>query len=258
MFGAIKEIPETIKSWSENREQLYNVIASVAAALVVTAFLTGARPSESLAVVARGIGLSPVADWLTTTAPPFLAARVETVNDGFLVAALLLFAVMVVVPLLRGWRDDNDRFAYELLPLLGAPSAGTTWLLLLVAAQYGDIARPLHAWAEAASAVVGWTLGGLVVAGVLYLVAARYGWGGLARFLLRPPAVIAYRVFTGIGFAGFAVILAAVSIPLSIMSWFLGLESDRHRRIRAEIEQERLDREPVATGAAIVRLDGAA
>lgn len=257
MLGAIKEIPEAIKSWSENREQLYNVVASVAAALVMTAFLTGMRPSESLAVVARGVGLTPVADWLLSSAPPFLAERVVIVNHIALVVAMLLFAVMVLVPLLRGRRDDNRMFAYEFLPLIGAPSAGTIWVLLLVAAQYGDIASPLQAWAETASNLGVWTLGGLVLGGILYLLAARHGWGDLARFLLRPPAVVAYRSFTGVGFACLAVVFAAISVPISIASWFSALESDRRRKIRAKIEEERLDREPVPTGAAVVRLDRA-
>lgn len=254
MLGVIKEIPETIKSWNENREQVYTAVASVAAALVTVAFLTGARPSESLAVVAGGLGLSPVEEWLTSNAPPLLASRDEAVSDTVLVGVLLLLARMIVVPLLRGRREGNEMFAYELLPLIGAPSAATIWVLLMIAGQYGDIAAPMRNWASTASTVGFRTLVGLGVAGVLYLIAKRHGRDGLVRFLLLPPAMVVYRVFVGMGFAVFAVVFAAIALPLSVGAWFAGLESDRSRKIRVEIEQKHLD-EPVAKGAAIVRLD---
>lgn len=253
MLGVIKELPETIKNWRENREQAYNVVASIAAALVVTAFLTGSRPSDSIGAVARGLGLSHLADWFTSAAPPFMSSSLDAVNDTFLAAALLLFAGMVIVPLLRGRHDDNQTFSYELLSLVGAPSAATVWTLLMIAAQHGDISTPLHTWADRAWAAAAWTVGALVVVGALYLVAKRFGLGNLAGVLLWPSVVLVYRLFVGISIAALAVVFSAVSLPMSVGSWFTGMESDHRRKVRAELEQNRLEREPVASGAAIPR-----
>ena len=256
MLSAIKEIPGTIKSWRDNRESIYNLVATIAAALVVAAVATGTRPSDALAAVARHIQLTPVAEWLTGLS--LANDPAPAVNGIMLTALLVLLAWMVVIPLVRSRHDDNQMFAYEPLRLVGAPAAATVWLLLFVAAQYGDIAAPLRSWAHTAFAAARWVLGGLAAAGVLYLLARRYGMDDLARLLLWPPAVVVYRVYVGICFTGVAVVVAAVGIPVGIISWFAGLESDRSRKIRDDIERERIEREPVATGAAIVRLDRAA
>lgn len=225
MLSVIKEIPGAIKSWRENGELLYSLVATIAASLVVTAVAAGMRPSDSLATVARHVQLTSVAAWLNGLPPANGPA--PAVNGDMLAAVLVLLAWMVVVPLVRSRHDTNEMFAHEPLRLVGAPAPATVWLLLLVAAQCGDVASPLRAWAHTMFAVALWVVGGLALAGILYLVARRHGKDDLARLLFWPPAVVVYRVCVGICITGIAVVVAAVGIPLVIISRAAGLGSER-------------------------------
>ncbi|MFV0452030.1 MAG: hypothetical protein ACK5LS_07275, partial [Propioniciclava sp.] len=77
--------------------------------------------------------------------------------------------------------DDNQMFGYEPLRLLGSPAASTAWVLLLIAAQQGDITSTLQRWEHVAVSVAAWTIGGLLAAGVLGLIANRYRFGELVE-----------------------------------------------------------------------------
>lgn len=143
-------------------------------------------------------------------------------------------------------------FPYGHFRLIGAPSASTVWVLLAFTAQYGDIVSPLQGWANTALIVFIWMVGGLVAGILVYLVASRYGCEDLARFLLWPLAVLAFRAYVGACSACFAVLMAAIGVPLGIIAWFASLESDSSRKRHAELERERVDREPQPTGAAMV------
>ncbi|MEI3846586.1 MULTISPECIES: hypothetical protein [unclassified Microbacterium] len=257
MLGAIKAIPETIKNWRDNRGLLYQLVTGISAALVLTALVGGKRPSDALATVAHGLGVSPVANWFSTNAPPVLAESSPTVQSIALSVVLLLVAGMVIVPLWRTRHDDNQMFGYEPLRLLGSPAASTTWVLLLIAAQQGDITSTLQRWEHTAASVAAWTIGGLLGAGVLYLLANRYGFGELVKFLFWPVAVVVFRVGFGVCATIFAIALAAISLPLSIISWMSGLESDHSRKARYEIERERAERAPQPTGAVVVPIRAA-
>lgn len=252
MLGAIKAIPETIKNWRDNRDLLYQLVTGISAALVVIALASGKRPSDSLATVAHWLGVTPVANWFSTNAPPMLAESSPTVQSIALSAVQLLVAGMVIVPLWRSRHDDNQMFGYKPFRLLGSPAASTTWVLLLVAAQQGDITSTLQRWEQAAVSVAAWTIGGLLAAAVLYLITSRYGLDELVKLVCWPVAVVAYRVGLGVCATVFAIVLAAVSLPLSVISWISGLESDHSRKARYQIERERAERTPQPTGAALV------
>lgn len=249
MWEAFKTLPETVKGWQDNRQQLYSVAVSLVAALVIAAATTGNRPSDFLAMMARGLGLTPVAGWFGPEAPPFLAQRVNWLHSGMLSAALLLLAVMVIVPLRRSWRDDNDIFPLECFRLVGSPAAGTVWVLLLVAAQQGDILPALQGWNE--RIVVGsiWVVGGLIGGGTFYFLARRSWLGALLRPMLILPAVVVYRLFIGFAMALLAIALAAVMFPLSIVAWMCALEADDRRNARSETERNRIAQAPEPTGA---------
>ncbi|MFC0673841.1 hypothetical protein [Brachybacterium hainanense] len=252
MLGVIKAIPETIKNWRDNRDLLYQLVAGISAALVVTALVGGKRPSDSVAVVAHGLGITPVANWFSTNAPPVLAENSPTLQSIALSAVLLLVAGMVIVPLWRGRHAGNQMFGYEPLRLLGSPAASTTWVFLVIAAQQGDITSTLQRWEYTAVSVAAWTIGGLFGAGVLYLLANRCGFGELVKILFWPVAVVVYRVGFGACATIFAIALAAISLPLSIISWMSGLESDHSRNARYEMERKRAERAPQPTGALVV------
>ncbi len=249
MFGVIKAVPEAIKTWTENREQLYNLTGCAAAALVVVSLMNGNRPLESIAAIARGFGLSPIADWLTVSAPPIVASRVDAVNAVAVFLVMLLLIGMVVIPVWRGRRDDDALFGYEMLPLIGSPAAASVWVLLAVAAQHGQLGPVLLRWGSAGVQVGMWTLIGFALVGGLYLIASRYGFGDLIGLVLLPLGMVAYRLLCGILFAFFAVFLAAVALPFAVFGWMSGLEGDHSRRIRADIARERSERERQPSGA---------
>ena len=250
MLGAIKAIPEMIKNWRDNRDLLYQLVTGVSAAIVVTALVGGKRPSDSVAAVAHWLGVTPVANWFSTNAPPTLAESSPAVQTVALSAVLLLVVCMVIVPLWRGRHDDNQMFGYEPFRLLGSPAASTIWILLLVSAQQGDITPALQLWKHTAWSVAAWTITGLLVSGLLYLIANRYGFGELVKPLFSLVAVVAYRVGFGLCATISAIFLAAISLPLSIISWMSALESDHSRNTRHEMERERAERAPQPTGAA--------
>lgn len=257
MLGAIKAIPEMIKDWRDNRDVLYQFVTGISAALVVTALADGKRPSDSIAAVAHGIGLDHVANWFSTNAPPILATSSPEVQSIAMSAVLVLVVGMVIVPLWRGRHDDNQMFGYEPLRLLGSPAASTIWVLLLIAAQQGDITLTLQRWEYAVVSVAAWTIGGVLGAGVLSLLAIRLGFGELAKLLFWPVAVVVYRAGFGVCATIFAIVLAVISLPLSIISWMSALESDHSRKARYAIEQERSERAPQPTGAAAVPIRAA-
>jgi hypothetical protein len=237
MLGAIKAIPETIKNWRDNRDLLYQLVTALSAALVVTAIASARRPSDSLASVAHGLGATPVANWFGTNAPPVLAVSIPSVQSIALSAVLLLLAGMVAVPFWGG-RHDSQMFGYEPFRLIGSPAASTIWILLLIATQQGDIASTLQRWEHTALSVGAWTIGGLLATGVLCLIVNRSGFGELLKLLFGSVAVFVYRIGLRVCAALFAIALAAISLPLSIISWMSAPESDHARNLRHEIEME--------------------
>ena len=248
MFAAFQGFPDAIKKWRDNRDLLYQVVTALSAALVVAAVATGERPSSVVATVAHAMGASAVADWLRTSAPSILDANAAA-KVVALSAVLVLLLWMVIVPLVRSRHDDRWTFGYEQLRLLGSPAAATIWILLVVAAQQGGIAPVLQRWTDATLQVATWTIVALLAGGVVFLLARRSGLEELARMLLRPPAVLFYRITFGIFAALFAVILAAVSLPLSVFSWASSLEPDHTRKRRAGVESERAIQSEQPTGA---------
>ncbi|GAA1976535.1 hypothetical protein GCM10009718_10970 [Isoptericola halotolerans] len=247
MLDAMRSIPETLKNWSESRDLVYGVVASIAAFLVVIAVTTGSRPTDSLAVVAHGFGLSSLSEWLTETAPPFVAARAPGVHEVLLVATSLLFTFMIFVPLLRNLHADSNVFTESCLRLIGSPAAATVWVLLAVAAQHGDITPMLARWAQASFAILLSLIGGLFAAGILYLLAHRRE-SEVVR-VLRWPAVVMWRACYGGLLAFLAVMFAAIALPLSFLGWFADLESDHSRKARAARAKERAAHGSRPTGA---------
>lgn len=184
MFGAIKALPEMIKNWLDHRDLLYQLVAGFSAALVVISVAAGIRPSDSLTAVAHGLGLTPVAGWFSTNAPPVLAVSVPLVQSIALSGVLVFLAKMVFVPLWYSRDDDNQMFAYEPLRLLGAPAAATIWVLLLIAAQQSNITPVLQQWEHLALWGGAWTMGALIATSLLYIAASHYGFDNRAKLLL--------------------------------------------------------------------------
>ena len=89
----------------------------------------------------------------------------------------------------------------------------------------------------------------MAVLGLLFLAARRYGLAELVHPVLRFVATALYRVLYGAGIVFLAVVLAAISLPISIIVWFVSLESDHHRRARIETERRRAELAPQPTGA---------
>lgn len=230
IIGALQSIPKTIRAWQDNRESLLHLATGVSAALVVVAITADQKPSDSLAAVAHGVGATPVAKWLGPDAPPALAAGSPTVHYYALLAALLLFIAMVVVPL---WRTllNNLEFGTEQLRLFLSPAASTVWFLLLVAAQQGDLGPTLQHWETMTLRAAFWTIGGLLIMGLLYLTASHYLFRGLLKWLALPPAVLALQIGIGIIAAIGAILFAGASLPLSIIIRMSAMQPSQTRDV---------------------------
>ncbi len=227
--GMTKAVADAIKTWRESGDRLYQLVAGVVAPLVVVAAATGARPSEAVAALARSLGLSSLAAALTRDAPPYLAATSPRVSAAAMSAVLVLFAMMVIVPLWRGRRAEGvDFFEYQ-LRLVGSRVACTAWLLMLAAAQSGDIRPVLVGWWDAVGNL---TNGAMVVACIvvaLALLAYRADYPYLQVALLFPGHLL-LRVCSGAVTAVGAVVLAGASLPVALVAWLVALEPDRRAR----------------------------
>lgn len=230
MIGTLQNIPKTIGAWLDNRESLLHLATGVSAALVVVAVITDQKPSDSLAAVAHGVGATPIANWLGPDAPPVLATSNPTVHYYALLSTPLLFVAMVVVPL---WRTllNNLKFGTEQLRLFLAPAASTVWFLLLVAAQQGDLGPTLQHWETTTLRAGLWTVGGLLIVGLLYLTASHYLFRGLLKLLVLPPAVLALQIGIGIGAAVGAILFSGASLPLSIISRMSAMQPSQTRDV---------------------------
>lgn len=147
-----------------------------------------------------------------------------------LLAALLLFIAMVVVPL---WRTllNNLEFGTEQLRLFLSPAASTVWFLLLVAAQQGDLGPTLQHWETMTLRAAFWTIGGLLIMGLLYLTASHYLFRGLLKWLALPPAVLALQIGIGIIAAIGAILFAGASLPLSIIIRMSAMQPSQTRDV---------------------------
>lgn len=251
MLGAIRAISETVKDWRDHRDVLYRLVATVSAALVVSAMADGQKPSNAVATLAHGLGMTSVADWFGAKSPPLLASSSPAVNSIALSAVLLLLAGMVGLPLWRS-RDAGDHMvAYESLQLLGSPAASTVWVLVMAAAQHGDVTVRLRGWLSTALSVGAWSMSGLLIAGGLYLIAARRGYGELAMVPLQRAAFWLFRIYLGVVAALCAIALAPIVLPLSVLGWMSAVESDHTRERHREAASARVRRRPRPTGAAV-------
>ena len=231
MFNPLKEISESIKGWNEHREQLYFLLTCLSAVLVVTKCATGRRPSDTLAFAAHGIGIDPVAKWLGASAPPAIAAENSIVADASLSAIPIAMTLLVFVPLIQTFGGKFEEFAQKAFDTSTGRTAATIWILLGIAAQYGDIGSALEHWLEKLSAIANWTFLALVFVGVIYVIAMIIDRLRLANFLFVTPLNYAARIAVGFLISLAATLFAAVSVPLSIIFWAFG--SSSNRRLKA-------------------------
>lgn len=249
MWEAIKTVPGAIGSWRENRAVLYQVVASIAAVLVITSVAGGPRPSDSLAATFHALGWPAVGSWFGADAPMFLAEAFPVLQSSALFGALALLARMVFVPLWRGRHEDNLSFAEEPFRLLGSPAAASVWVLLLVAAQQGDIAPVLLGWRDTAVTVAFWAAGLLAAVGAACLLLFRRGLRELSALVARSVLALASRAAFGLVVTAFAVGLAAMELPLLIIFWMARLRPDRSGRPHREAEIQRVEQMPLPAGA---------
>jgi hypothetical protein len=227
-----------VRAWPDDGERLRDAVATCAAGLVVLAVTTQSRPSDSLASIAHGIGLSSAASWFGPEAPRFIAARPSAVYELSLAAALMAVVVMTIAPLVGDLPETS---------LLGAPVPAGLWILLLVCAQTGDLGPTLRSWQDWTVAARGPMVGILVGGALLWAVAIGCGLSELVRLIMRRPVLVAWRVLAGISFAGVAVTFAAIWLPSSLASRFFSVESESSRKVGIEMAEMRAAAGP--TGA---------
>ena len=250
MWGVVKALPDAIKSWRDNGDQLYQLTSGAIAGFALVSVVSQSRPSEHLASLMGFLGLGPVAHWLEDDAPPFLAVKNSQVQDIALMGVLVLVTLMVVVPTWQGRLDEGNAVPYQPAGLVGSRSAATVWLLLLVAAQQGPVNDVLLSWYtsfESVVLVLAFLAAGLTV---FYFVAARSPGGGIATELLGQLGGLGYRLLIGSFFAVIAIFVCALSLPLGLVGWFTAFQSDRRNEAQMAAESWSRNSLDAPTGAA--------
>lgn len=248
MFATLKSAVELIEKWRTSGDLPYQMVAGVGSLVTLAAIGTGGRPSQLVSRFFEALGAGPVARSFGSDAPPFLATASVTVQQTTLSLAAMLFAVMVVVPLWRA-RHGYDDAVEKALGLIGARAAATFWLAVLVAVQQGPITTALQDAMAAGRRAALWGLALMAFAGVVYLLARRWGLDGLLELAFRPLGALLARALITAGAAIAAIVLVPAAVPLMVASWLGALESESSRRSRQSAARTITEATPLPTGA---------
>ena len=254
-MSIIKIFSDNIITWAKNRDQLYQWVTSIAAALIVASLVVGERPSRILANVFHWLGATSVGNWFDVNAPPIFTDSNPRVQEAILFGILVPFAVMIWTPIRRGLLKETsllkgwDHLLYELALFLDAPAASTVWILALIATQHATVIPTRQHCLKIVLWVQISLFFAIVIGATLHLIRSRTardsplqtGGNGI-KSAVFPSFVICMFPF-------FSIALAGIAVPVSIIRWGCAAESDGTRRVRKEMEKLRLDREPLPSGA---------
>lgn len=239
---------DAMKRWRDEGGRVHHAIASLSAALVVASGISGRRPSDSLAWLAKQMGSSTVAAWFGDQAPPFVSARSVQVQHWMFWAIGTIFVVLVGTPFLRYGFGRFEDFLMSSFCLIGAPAACTAWILMAVAAQQGTVEPVVNDLAYgghlAFVAMVPSAVGGVIAWIVL---ARRFGPRSIPAWLLGVVGHAAGRIIIGTSGALLALAVAGTSEPLRLLIRLLGLAPRRSSGTQPESTEPMLPTGAVST-----------
>ncbi|WP_425310667.1 hypothetical protein AADG42_18440 [Ammonicoccus fulvus] len=247
MIETVKALPGLIKDWKTNSDLIYQLVGCLAGVLTIAAYVREQRPSEVLAAAMNAIGASGVGGWFESGLPPLLAEpHVEASRTLVSLAALAVLA-MLIKPFFNAKRDDWP-IDLQARGLLGSRAAATTWVLLMLAAQFASIAWVVEWLRSQVQVAVIVTVVTALILGLAYVAARRLqmhslldaagGW--LTHMVARVGAVV---IMTG-----FALAFAVIGPVIGAASWLCTTESDAYSDTKRRVAQE-LARSQQPTGA---------
>jgi len=186
VFGTIKSAVELIEKWPTVGDRLYFVAGSLASLVAIVAIAEDERPSELMGELSDAIGVRPVARWLGTDAPPFLASQSLAVQEACLSGVSAFVAIMIVGTVTRAPFYPDP--IYDVPRLVGSRATATTWILILVAAQQGSVRPVLDGLRHVAAQAVWWCIGTALVVGLLAFILHRFRLADVLAPLLGPIA----------------------------------------------------------------------
>ncbi len=252
MIEAIRALPELIKDWKVSRNQVYQHVGCIAGILTIAAYFREQRPSEVLADLFIAAGAHRIGAWLESELPPFLAQPDAQANHTLVQLAGVTVLLMLMMPFHNARRNESH-VDIQAMGLVEARAASTTWVLLVIAAQFGSIQWSIS-WLIDTGRAIGVTMvvGSFVLLAV-YLVAQRL-WmhdlleavgDGLAGVISHGTAVIAMTFF--------ALVFVVIGPLFFLGRWLLSTQSDAHYESEQQIAKRRAERK-IPTGATLSTL----
>lgn len=235
MKVALSLLEKMLNFWKQDGDGLYEWFGAMAAMSALASVASKTHPTEVGATVSSFVGLEAVSRWLTVDAPPILMFRSIFWQNVFMAVVVVVVVAMVVLPVLREERNEERGVRglgveYEMKGLLWSRVARTLWVVFAICCQVGPPERLVGA------------LCALAVLAVVLLVTALVWRVVLERFpdiVLAPMSVCLSVVWTSVAFLFLAVLNAAFSPLIRIVSWLFSSESDSHREVREQIIENR-------------------
>ncbi len=242
----MKSWMELGKEWRSKADAPYRMAASVLAVLTIAAIATDKTPAAILPMLFAATGWRSGSEWLITSMPPFLEFRDQGLSHAAVYAFFIAIGILWVLPLIRNRIDGVDTF-YDSAGLVWSRAAASCWLILLFAAQTGNVRvvleRILSNAGPTMAGVLAWALGAVAV---VWLFGLRF------PFLASLGSLLA-QVFTA-GFnaganVGLAVLAVPVSVPWTVCSWLFTTTSQAFIEAEEKSARIRAENSPVASGA---------
>ena len=254
MFGTIKSAVELIEKWPTVGDRLYFVAGSLASLVAIVAIAEDERPSELMGELSDAIGVRPVARWLGTDAPPFLASQSLAVQEACLSGVSAFVAIMIVGTVTRAPFYPDP--IYDVPRLVGSRATATTWILILVAAQQGSVRPVLDGLRHVAAQAVWWCIGTALVVGLLAFILHRFRLADVLAPLLGPIAGFGRAVASAVVIAFAAVAIVPLYVPLRVLFWLCALESQPRRAARIETDRMLAEDTRMSAGSLRTGTDG--
>ncbi|WP_426977401.1 hypothetical protein ACQCSU_21375 [Pseudarthrobacter sp. O4] len=246
MIDFIRSWMELGKGWRSKADAPYQVTASVLAVLTIAAIAADKTPAAIVSVLFAATGWRSGSEWLITSAPPFLEFHDQGLSHAAAYAFFFAVGILWVLPVIRNRLDVVDTF-YDSARLVWSRAAASCWLILLFAAQTGNVqvflGRIVSETGTTVASVLGWALGAVAV---VWLFGLRFAFLASLGSLLAQVLTAGFNAGANVGLTILAV---PVSVPWAVCSWLFTTESQASIEAEEESARIRPENSLVASGA---------